>query len=74
MAEKIRSMLSSVNLSGASTLTDSSLAFWAVITRMGAQINPGSMLNVSKQVCAWLREVWTIGRFLSNSSSGCHLC
>lgn len=74
MAEKIRSMLSSVNLSGASTLTDSSLAFWAVITRMGAQINPGSMLNVSKQVCAWLREAWAIGRFLSNSSSSYYLC
>lgn len=73
MAEKIRSMLSSVNLSGPSTLTDSSLAFWAVITRMGAQINPGSMSNVSKQVCAWLREAWTIGRPLSNSS-GYHLC
>lgn len=73
MAEKIRSMLSSVNLSGPSTLTDSSLAFWAVITRMGANINPGSMLNVSKQVCAWLREAWTIGR-PSFNSSGCHLC
>lgn len=64
-AEKIRSILSSVNLDSRSTITDSSLALWAMISRMNTQINPGSALNASKQICAWLREGWTIGRYFS---------
>lgn len=62
MAERTRSILSSVNISGPSTITDSSLAVWATMTRMSAQVNPGSALNGSKQICAWLQQVWTIGR------------
>lgn len=64
MAEKTRSILSSVNISGPSTITDSSLAVWATITRMNAQVNPGSALSTSKQICAWLQQVWTIGKFV----------
>lgn len=64
MAEKTRSILSSVNLSGPSIITDSSLTVWATITRMNAQVNPGSALSASKQICAWLQQVWTIGKFV----------
>ena len=64
MAEKIRSILSSVNISGPSTITDSSLAVWATITRMNAQVSPGSVLSTSKKICAWLQQVWTIGKFV----------
>ncbi|KAB8257948.1 Serine/threonine-protein kinase tel1 [Aspergillus pseudonomiae] len=61
VAEATNSMLTSVNLNGPSTVSDASLALWATTTRMTAQINPGSLPNASKQICAWLREVWVIG-------------
>jgi ataxia telangiectasia mutated family protein len=54
-------MLSFVNLNGPSTLSDASLDLWASIIKMTAQVNPGSVSNASIQICAWLREAWTIG-------------
>ncbi|KAG2416391.1 hypothetical protein HFD88_007606 [Aspergillus terreus] len=61
VAEVTTSMLSSVNLSGPSTLSDSSLALWAMTIRGIAQTNPGSVPNAVNQICAWLRQSWTIG-------------
>ncbi|KKK13811.1 hypothetical protein ARAM_005379 [Aspergillus rambellii] len=61
VAETTSSMLSFVNLNGPSTLSDASLDLWARVIRMTAQINPGSVLNASSQICAWLRETWTVG-------------
>ncbi|RDW63035.1 DNA-binding protein kinase TEL1 [Aspergillus mulundensis] len=61
VAETINSMLSFVNLNGPSTLSDSSLELWASVIRMIAQINPGSVSNASAQICAWLRDAWSIG-------------
>ncbi|KAL5362665.1 hypothetical protein BJX96DRAFT_186311 [Aspergillus floccosus] len=61
VAEVTASMLSSVNLSGPSTLSDSSLALWAMTIRGIAQTNPGSVPNAVNQICAWLRQSWTIG-------------
>ncbi|KAL3460378.1 hypothetical protein BJX64DRAFT_290369 [Aspergillus heterothallicus] len=61
VSETINSMLSFVNLNGPSALSDSSLELWARVIRMTAQINPSSVLNASSQICAWLRETWTIG-------------
>ncbi|KAL4891289.1 hypothetical protein BDV59DRAFT_182996 [Aspergillus ambiguus] len=55
------SMLSSVNLSGPSTLSDSSLALWATAARVIGQINPGSVPKAANQICAWLRQSWMIG-------------
>lgn len=69
MTEKIHSILLSVNISGPSTITDSSLAVWATMTRMSAQVNPGSALNASKQICAWLQQVWAIGRLVQRPFS-----
>ncbi|KAL2821528.1 hypothetical protein BJX63DRAFT_378450 [Aspergillus granulosus] len=61
VSETINSMLLFVNLNGPSALSDSSLELWARVIRMTAQINPGSIFNASSQICAWLRETWTIG-------------
>ncbi|KAE8360415.1 Serine/threonine-protein kinase tel1 [Aspergillus caelatus] len=61
VAEATISMLTSVNLNGPSTMSDASLTLWATTTRLTAQINPGSLPDASKQICAWLREVWVIG-------------
>lgn len=61
IAETTSLMLSSVNLNSPSTMSDSSLALWVTITQMTAQMNPASIAGASKQVCAWLREVWVIG-------------
>ncbi|KAK1140739.1 Serine/threonine-protein kinase tel1 [Aspergillus melleus] len=68
-AEAINSMLSSVNLNGPSLMSDSSLAFWATVTRAIAQINPGSVPHASKLICTWLREAWTIGSFCTYNPS-----
>ncbi|KAL5051771.1 hypothetical protein BDW71DRAFT_169420 [Aspergillus fruticulosus] len=61
VAETINSMLSFVNLNGPSTVSDASLELWASVIRMTAQINPGSVSNASVQICAWLRDAWSIG-------------
>ncbi|KAL2851506.1 hypothetical protein BJY01DRAFT_117027 [Aspergillus pseudoustus] len=61
VSETVNSMLSFVNLNGPSALSDSSLELWARVIRMTAQINPSSVSNASSQICAWLRETWTIG-------------
>ena len=73
MAEKTLSIISSSNLSGPSTISESSLALWALITRTSAHINPGSVMNASKQICSWLREVWTIGKHIQYSMLPGHL-
>ncbi|GIC89214.1 DNA-binding protein kinase TEL1 [Aspergillus udagawae] len=55
------SMLTTMNLNAPSSISDSSLELWAIITRLGAQTNPGSVSNASKEICSWLREAWVIG-------------
>ncbi|KAE8148149.1 Serine/threonine-protein kinase tel1 [Aspergillus avenaceus] len=61
VAEATNSMLSSIDLNGPSTLSDASLALWATMARLTAQMNPGALSDASKHICAWLREVWLIG-------------
>ncbi|KAL4930851.1 DNA-binding protein kinase TEL1 [Aspergillus undulatus] len=61
VADTVNSMLSSVNLNGPATLSDASLELWASVVRMMAQTNPGSASNASSQICAWLRDAWTLG-------------
>ncbi|KAJ5690143.1 hypothetical protein N7462_004535 [Penicillium macrosclerotiorum] len=60
VTETIRTLLSSASLNGPSTISDSSLGLWSLIARKRTQIRPEST-NASKQICSWLREVWTIG-------------
>lgn len=67
VAETTRSMLLSVNINGPSSMSDSSLALWATVIRISTQMNPGTALNASKQVCGWLRELWTVGMFFFTS-------
>ncbi|KAJ5719360.1 hypothetical protein N7493_007815 [Penicillium malachiteum] len=61
ITETIRSLLSSANLNGPSTISDASLELWGLIARRKAQLNPNSTQTASKQICRWLREVWTSG-------------
>ncbi|KAL4802065.1 hypothetical protein BDV18DRAFT_147456 [Aspergillus unguis] len=61
VADTINSMLSSVNLNGPSTLSDTSLELWANIVRLAAQMNPGSVTNTTGKICAWMRDAWAIG-------------
>ncbi|OJJ51010.1 hypothetical protein ASPZODRAFT_162899 [Penicilliopsis zonata CBS 506.65] len=61
IAETTRSMLLSANLNGPSIISDSSLNLWAKIAHLNTQIIPGPTLNVSKHICGWLREFWSVG-------------
>ncbi|KAL1966845.1 hypothetical protein VTN77DRAFT_3810 [Rasamsonia byssochlamydoides] len=61
VTETIRSMLSAVDLNGPSVLCDSSLMLWARIIKMRLHTASGLGLDASKQICNWLRGVWTIG-------------
>ncbi|KAL4968895.1 DNA-binding protein kinase TEL1 [Aspergillus stella-maris] len=61
VSETVNSMLSFVNLNGPATLSDASLDLWATVVRMIAQTNPGSASHASGQICAWLRDAWTVG-------------
>ncbi|KAJ5893828.1 hypothetical protein N7495_005519 [Penicillium taxi] len=61
IAKNVSSLLSSANLNGPPTISDSSLDLWASIARKSTHISSGSSKSSSKQICGWLREVWTIG-------------
>lgn len=67
VTETIRSMLSAVDLNGPSVLCDSSLMLWARIMKMRIHTAAGLGLDASKQICNWLRGLWTIGMILSRS-------
>lgn len=69
ITETIRSMLSSVDLNGPSTLSDSSLAIWATIMNMHMHVNPSLGLDAAKQISGWLRGAWTIGMATRRSIS-----
>ncbi|CAG8067944.1 unnamed protein product [Penicillium olsonii] len=57
--EKTRLTLASV--SGPPAISDSSLRLWTFIARNRTQPDPGSAQETAKEICAWLREVWTFG-------------
>lgn len=61
VVECIRSMLASANLNGPSAISDASLSLWASIVRRKTQLNLASAQSASKQICSWVKEVWTIG-------------
>lgn len=69
--EAIMSILSSANLNGPSAISDTSLYFWALIARRRNQTSLASAQNASKQICSWLREVWTIGMGFGQSTAHC---
>lgn len=66
VTEYIRLMFVSANLNGPSSISDASLGLWASIARRKTQLNLASVQSASKQICSWLREVWTIGKIYSN--------
>ncbi|GAQ42611.1 DNA-binding protein kinase TEL1 [Aspergillus tubingensis] len=61
VAQATSSMLTSINTNGPSTISDSSLAFWATLLRITSQINPGLVPDASNKICSWLRETWGTG-------------
>ncbi|KAJ5489042.1 Serine/threonine-protein kinase tel1 [Penicillium diatomitis] len=60
--ETMLSMLSSAKLNGPSSISDSALEMWATIAHKRLSFSPGVAHEISQQVCAWLRDVWSIGR------------
>lgn len=68
-AETLSSILSSANLNGPSAISDASLHLWALLAQKRNQTSLGSAQNASKQICSWLREVWTIGMYSKTSVS-----
>ncbi|KAJ5945721.1 hypothetical protein N7454_002560 [Penicillium verhagenii] len=59
--EAVRSLLSSSNFGGPSAISDSSLELWSLIARRKTQLNLTSIQNSSRQICNWVRDVWSIG-------------
>lgn len=66
VTDYIRSMLMSANLNGPSSISDASLSLWVSIARRKTQLNLASVQSASKQICSWLREIWTIGKIHSS--------
>lgn len=62
MAETARVIISSASLSGPATMSDTALDLWALIARKRTQFNSSIMQSAPKQICTWLREVWTVGK------------
>jgi ataxia telangiectasia mutated family protein len=61
IADTVESMLSSVELNGPAIITDSALALWSVMIDLRFKANPAQSQDMAKQVCAWLKAVWTTG-------------
>ncbi|KKZ63614.1 hypothetical protein EMCG_02055 [[Emmonsia] crescens] len=60
VVDTTESMTSSVDLNGPSGLTDSALLMWAKMVEFRAKINPAQSQDMSKQICAWIRNNWTL--------------
>lgn len=65
-SDLVSSILSSANLNGPSAISDTSIYLWALLAQRRNQSSLGSAQNASKQICSWLREVWTIGMYSKN--------
>lgn len=61
IADTIESMVSSVDLNGPSSLTDSALSFWSLLMKLRKKANPSLGPGTAKQICGWLRATWTLG-------------
>ncbi|EEP80156.1 conserved hypothetical protein [Uncinocarpus reesii 1704] len=55
------SVISSVDLNGPSTLTDSALYLWTTMMDLRLKTNPAQSQEMAKQICGWLKTTWTIG-------------
>lgn len=63
IADTIESMVSSVDLNGPSSLTDSALSFWSLLMKLRTKANPSLGPATAKQICGWLRATWTLGMY-----------
>lgn len=59
-ADTIESMVSSVDLNGPPSITDSALSFWSMLMKLRTKANPSLGPATAKQICGWLRGTWTL--------------
>ncbi|OAX85516.1 hypothetical protein ACJ72_00105 [Emergomyces africanus] len=60
VVDTAESMTSSVDLNGPSGLTDCALLMWAKMVEFRTKVNPAQSQDMSKQICAWIRNSWTL--------------
>ncbi|EGE85810.2 phosphotidylinositol kinase Tel1 [Blastomyces dermatitidis ATCC 18188] len=60
VVDTAESMTSSVDINGPSGLTDSALLMWAKMVEFRTKINPAQSQDMSKQICAWIRNSWAL--------------
>ncbi|OJD11921.1 hypothetical protein AJ78_07406 [Emergomyces pasteurianus Ep9510] len=60
VVDTTESMTSSVDFNGPSGLTDSALLMWAKMVEFRTKINPAQSQDMSKQICSWIRNSWTL--------------
>lgn len=71
IAETIDSLVSSIELNGPAGITDSALSFWAVVMELRSRANPAQSQDMAKEICGWLKGVWTIGKAQIVTLVGC---
>ncbi|ODH39151.1 hypothetical protein ACO22_02001 [Paracoccidioides brasiliensis] len=60
IVDTIELMTSSIDLNGPAGLTDSALLMWATMVEFRTKINPAQNQDMSKQICAWIRNSWNL--------------
>lgn len=63
IADTIDAMVSSVDMNGPSSLTDSALMFWPLLVKLRTKANPSLGPATAKQICGWLRGTWTLSTY-----------
>lgn len=65
----IESVVSSVDLNGPGSLTDSSLCLWRMFMELKSKANPAQTQEMAKQICGWLKTTWTFGTAENSNAS-----
>ena len=63
-AETIRAMLNAAELNGPSLLCDTSLMLWIRVLDTVYQLGSNYAVDASRQICNWIRGLWTIGKLV----------
>ncbi|KAK2744363.1 Serine/threonine-protein kinase tel1 [Myotisia sp. PD_48] len=61
ISRSLDSLVSSAELNGPSSITDSALCLWVNIVESWSKANITQSHNLVKQICGWLKSSWTLG-------------
>lgn len=68
VVNSIESIVASTDLNGPGSLTDASISLWRMMMELKSKANPAQTSELAKQICGWLKTMWTFGKPGSRTS------